>query len=423
MSSGRIEGILLVTALLLLPHSLTASANEMAPPVAATGLGCDASCLARVPIGTAAPIVWQHGAVAYAVADAPLIGDYRGHGTPLTIVEPTNDTVPLYALFGVRPDQDTLIGTYGAIVDRAADVRLLAVSHLPLRITELVAVGMHVEKVMPSCRPFAPTALPPLSLPDTLTAIAALGTSDATPLGDREYDGPGAVLTAADLTCRFETLGFAVSTNTFTDWQGHLQANIVALPPGKTLGADMTLITAHDDSISPAGQSAPGADDNASGVTAMLALADREARMGFPHRVGFVAFAAEEPGLVGSAVFAGRLASAGIPLGSVINLDAIGVPNGGRIYVNGSGAMYGLYTDLAQIGADGYTLQWMYSPGPISDDQSLRAYGFPAIMLTTHPFGTSPLHHTQDDRIEHVDFDQLAVIIDLVWRWLLQAGE
>ena len=130
--------------------------------------------------------------------------------------------------------------------------------------------------------------------------------SDA-PLGDRQYDGPGTAMAAEYLYCRFAALGFTLHYDTFADGGGRLQENIVALPPGRSFGPDLTLVTGHYDTLSPPHQSAPGADDNGSGLTAMLDLATRVAGEGFVHPVGFVAFAAEEPGLLGSTTFAARI--------------------------------------------------------------------------------------------------------------------
>ncbi|HEU5075108.1 MAG TPA: M28 family peptidase [Polyangiaceae bacterium] len=83
-------------------------------------------------------------------------------------------------------------------------------------------------------------------------------------------------------------LGFRV------EWQGPL-ANVVALP--KKPGSDAALVAAHYDSV----PFSPGADDNASAVAVLLEAARRAASAGA--NVGFVAFNAEEEGLLGSRNF------------------------------------------------------------------------------------------------------------------------
>lgn len=86
----------------------------------------------------------------------------------------------------------------------------------------------------------------------------------------------------------FEALGFRVA------WHGPL-ANVVALP--EAAGPHPALVAAHYDSV----PFSPGADDNASAVAVLLEAARAAAGAGAD--VGFVAFNAEEEGLMGSRDF------------------------------------------------------------------------------------------------------------------------
>lgn len=82
----------------------------------------------------------------------------------------------------------------------------------------------------------------------------------------------------------------------------------------------------------------PGADDNASGVAGLIELARWFASRGKPRRgILFLAFAAEEIGLLGSSFWANHPQ---LPLAqavAMINLDMIGRPRDGRIYIGGLG--------------------------------------------------------------------------------------
>lgn len=73
--------------------------------------------------------------------------------------------------------------------------------------------------------------------------------------------------------------------------------NVVAAPPG--LHGPAVLVGAHYDSA----PGCPGADDNASAVAALLAVAQAGAAGGALPRVAFVAFNREEDGLIGSTEF------------------------------------------------------------------------------------------------------------------------
>ncbi len=98
---------------------------------------------------------------------------------------------------------------------------------------------------------------------------------------------------------------------------------------------ELVLITAHLDSTAaehepydPAADPAPGADDDASGVAAVLTIAKRFATLAAtatPARtVRFVLFNAEEQGLIGSQAYARRSKSRGEAIVAVWQMDMIG---------------------------------------------------------------------------------------------------
>lgn len=94
--------------------------------------------------------------------------------------------------------------------------------------------------------------------------------------------------------------------------------NVVALPARRK--GPLTLVTAHYDSI----PDCPGADDNASGVAVMLECARVFASSG-TRDVGFVAFNAEEDGLLGSRDFvANGLSSLGGEVRNTHVLEMVG---------------------------------------------------------------------------------------------------
>jgi Zn-dependent M28 family amino/carboxypeptidase len=103
-----------------------------------------------------------------------------------------------------------------------------------------------------------------------------------------------------------EERGYAVEI------EGEL-GNVVATPRG-TLGSPLILVGAHYDSV----PGTPGADDNASGIAAMLACARALARLEPAPPVGFVAWNGEEDGLLGSVEFVARRRSpGGAPIAAV----------------------------------------------------------------------------------------------------------
>ena len=96
--------------------------------------------------------------------------------------------------------------------------------------------------------------------------------------------------------------------------------NVVALPRRRAAGP-LTLLCAHYDSV----PDCPGADDNASGVAVLLACARTLAAAWPAPAVGFVAFNAEEDGLLGSRDFVAHgLAALHLAVGGVHVLEMCG---------------------------------------------------------------------------------------------------
>lgn len=104
-------------------------------------------------------------------------------------------------------------------------------------------------------------------------------------------------------------------------------ANVVGFIAGadETVGSEIIVIGAHHDHM---GGTLLGANDNASGVVALLAIAQAiQQRDAAPKRtIAFVTFGAEEQGMLGSEHFAAH-APAALPMAKVIqyiNLDMVG---------------------------------------------------------------------------------------------------
>jgi acetylornithine deacetylase/succinyl-diaminopimelate desuccinylase-like protein len=111
------------------------------------------------------------------------------------------------------------------------------------------------------------------------------------------------------------------------------QRNIVAVLQGTEIGGGTIVIGAHYDSVSLNPEDglayAPGADDNASGVAALIELARIMSTQPHKSSIVFVAFSAEEVGRQGSAAFVRDYIQAqNISLNAMISLDIIGSQTG-----------------------------------------------------------------------------------------------
>ena len=92
--------------------------------------------------------------------------------------------------------------------------------------------------------------------------------------------------------------------------------NVLARKEGTLYPDQHCILSAHYDSFSwtTSQVRAPGADDNASGVAAVLEAARVLSACDFPHSLLFLFFAGEEQGLVGSRAYAAEAASRGMKI-------------------------------------------------------------------------------------------------------------
>ncbi|MSR22020.1 MAG: M20/M25/M40 family metallo-hydrolase [Gemmatimonadetes bacterium] len=114
-------------------------------------------------------------------------------------------------------------------------------------------------------------------------------------------------------------------------------ANVLGVVRGSVRPGRFLVISAHYDHLGiRGGRIYPGADDNASGTAALLALASELSENPPLHSVLFVAFDAEESGLRGSHAFVSDLP---IPLDSIVlnvNLDMVSRSAVGELYAVGT---------------------------------------------------------------------------------------
>jgi FMN phosphatase YigB (HAD superfamily) len=173
---------------------------------------------------------------------------------------------------------------------------------------------------------------------DRYSGIKPLGDGGGEEVRSRHIHAEDNARVTAQLACDLEKIGgghFAVRCWPFTH-EGRSLLNVEAELPGENgESPELVLVTAHLDSTAafsppydPVHDPAPGADDDGSGVAAVLAIAEcmkalADAR---PPRwsIRFVLFNAEEHGLVGSQSYARAQAATGAAIVAVYQLDMIG---------------------------------------------------------------------------------------------------
>jgi hypothetical protein len=202
---------------------------------------------------------------------------------------------------------------------------------------------------------------------------------------------------------------------------------------------EILLIGAHYDSVF----GSPGANDNGSGVAAMLALARRFAGRKTEHTLRFVAFVNEEPpyflsGEMGSLVYAGRCKARGDKISAMISLETVGYfsdePNSQTYPSPGLGIFYpkvgnfigfvanvhsrallrrviALFRQHAKIPSEGAALPWFVPGVSWSDQWSFWKHGYPGIMVTdTAPFRYL-YYHSANDTPDKLDYDRFTLVV------------
>ncbi len=214
------------------------------------------------------------------------------------------------------------------------------------------------------------------------------------------------------IRARMEQAGLIVREQTFM-LRGVPQTNLEGTLPGWGPEADLVyILCAHYDADSDIPFStAPGADDNASGVAGLLEAARILAPHRFRHTLRFVAFAAEEEDLAGSDVYAEAARLAGDRIGGVINLDMIAWNNKNKhvleIYARPDGASEALGIALMDaIAAYRIPLTPRYDAKKApaySDHHSFWLRGYPAILVTDETGERYPYYHTTKDTLDKLD--------------------
>ena len=192
------------------------------------------------------------------------------------------------------------------------------------------------------------------------------------------------------------------------------------------------LIGAHYDAV----PGSPGADDNATGIAALLALAEvfsTEPAAQPTRPLRLVAFDLEEYGLAGSRAYAAELRRQNQPLRLMISLEMLGYcsqqpnsqhyPTGLNYFYPNLGNFIALIGNLATlpdlirlsraIRKSGQACEWLPAGlrGKIvpdsrrSDHACFWDQGYAAIMVTDTANLRNPHYHRRSDRIETLDLD------------------
>ncbi len=236
----------------------------------------------------------------------------------------------------------------------------------------------------------------------------------------------------------FASAGLEVTEQTY-DYRGRRVANLVATPPGAAGASTYYVIGAHYDTVPPT----PGADDNASGVAVMLALARRLAATPPRVPVRLVAFTLEEPPAFrtrhqGSRVFVRECRRVGERILAALILEMVGYtcphqhyplalhwagyPSQGNfigIVGNRRSRRFGHavlkgFRNNGRLPVESLFVPlngWVLPATRLSDHASFWDAGWPALMVTDTAFFRNPHYHLPSDTLDTLDFRFMAELV------------
>lgn len=315
----------------------------------------------------------------------------------------------------VRSEREAVVATRGEVPLLLEESRrALAGLQQPVRVTLVPKVWPSMEEEEPAL----PRDVDPL-IQDMVNSLTQQNYVASWQILDdfetRYYNTTGNLNATQWLLDQFLAMGLDAEFHLYQ--QNGTRRNVIATLPGIVDPTKVVYICGHMDATSENPQvCAPGADDNASGTTAVLEAARVMSQYLFQYTIKFACFNGEEQGLVGSAAYAADVAAEGEDIVGVFNCDMIAyrgtdpAPPDLVIYTN---------TNSQPLATTLQTAINTYTPGLIqpvvlvealsgSDHASFWDHGYRAICsIEDEAWGSDfcPWYHTCNDRIERYPQD------------------
>ncbi len=254
-------------------------------------------------------------------------------------------------------------------------------------------------------------------------------------IGERNVWRPRALEHAAEyLRATWEDLGLGVRAQSYTV-NGREWSNLEVTLPGAACAREIVLLGAHYDSV----LGCPGANDNGTGVAALLELSRVLAPLARSRTLRFVAFVNEEPPFfytrnMGSYVYARAARARGDDIRAMFSLETIGYyrnepktqryppffdffyPDRGDFiaFISNWRSRALLREAVAAFRqASDFPLQYAAVPPFVpgagwSDHLNFWRQGYPAVMVTDTALYRYPYYHSAEDTPEKVDYEPFA---------------
>jgi len=256
-------------------------------------------------------------------------------------------------------------------------------------------------------------------------------------IGERHFRRPQALDAALSFIRAELTRSHVTTTEHCFEVSGRQFTNLEVIVPSRSGGAELGCIVvgAHYDTV----PGTPGADDNATGVAALLEFARQLTHERFERSLRLVFFPNEEPPFfpdagMGSAAYAAELRRAGVDVHTMISLEMLGYysdqphsqryPPGLSLFYPNRGNFIGFVSNLrslarlselkrAFITSTDFPCESLAAPEwtvvvGLSDHSSFWKQGYPGLMVTDTAFMRNPHYHRASDTADTLDFERFA---------------
>lgn len=267
-------------------------------------------------------------------------------------------------------------------------------------------------------------------------------------IGDRSVlNMPGLNQAADYIGEEFLAAGYSGFDEQPFNYEGYDLRNLEVRVEGTELPNEVLVIGAHYDTV----PGTPGADDNATGVAAMLHLARRFAFHPCRRSLRFVGFAREETKVtnnMGSYDYAKRCHDRGEKIVGMLSLEMMGVysddegsqkyPWPFKLFYPTKGNFIGFVGNTAsrdftrrcvelfrrdtKFPCEGVAAPDWVKDATRSDHLPFWLFDYPALMITDTSNFRFPLYHTMEDTLDKLNFDRFALVTAGVQRLVKELG-